>query len=80
MKSKATRIELDEAQRKERVRLSRKRTGAQGLAFRSMIVLKATEGMPNLRIAEKLETTRMTVAKWRDRYAGQGIEGLLDEP
>jgi DNA-binding CsgD family transcriptional regulator len=51
----------------ELLRLSRKHTGAQGLAFRARIVLKAAEGMTNLRIAERLETTRMTVAKWRDR-------------
>ncbi len=80
MASKATLIELNETEARELLRLSRKRTGAQGLAFRSRIVLKAAEGMSNLRIAEKLETTRMTVAKWRNRYAAQGIDGLLDEP
>lgn len=80
MASKATPIELDDAAREELLRLSRKRTGAHGLAFRARVVLKAADGMSNLRIAEKLETTRMTVAKWRDRYAAQGVNGLLDEP
>lgn len=78
--TKATSIELTEAERVELVRLSRKRTGAQGLAFRARIVLKAAEGVTNLRIAEQLETTRPTVAKWRDRFASDRIDGLLDEP
>ena len=36
--------------------------------------------MSNLRIAEKCDTTRMTVAKWRGRYAEKGLDGLFDEP
>lgn len=80
MASKATPIELGSEERDQLVRLSRKRTGTHGLAFRAKIVLKAADGASNLRIAEKLETTRMTVAKWRDRYAAKGIDGLLDDP
>ena len=80
MATKATQIELTDAERAELVRLSRKHTGAQGIAFRSKIVLKAAEGTPNLRIAERLETTRGTVAKWRDRFAIHRLDGLLDEP
>ncbi len=80
MAPQATKIELTDAERKELVRLSRKRTGAHGLAFRAKIVLKAADGTSNLRIAERLETTRMTVAKWRDRFAANRLDGLLDEP
>jgi len=79
MALKATPIDLTDAERTELVRISRKRTGAHGLAFRARIVLKAAEGMTNLRIAESLETTRVTVAKWRDRFASQRLDGLLDE-
>lgn len=80
MASKAIQIELDDAAREELQRLSRKRTGAHGLAFRARIVLRASEGMSNLKIAEKYDSTRMTVAKWRGRYAANGFDGLLDEP
>jgi transposase len=80
MAPQATKIDLTESERRELVRLSRKRTGAQGLAFRARVVLKAAEGTSNLRIAEQLETTRMTVAKWRDRFAADRLDGLLDEP
>ena len=80
MAMKATAIDLTDSERAELVRLSRKRTGAQGLAFRARIVLKAAEGMTNLGIAARLETTRLTVAKWRDRFAAKRIDGLLDEP
>jgi len=79
MGPKATPIKLTDPERAELVRLSRKRTGSQGLAFRARIVLKADEGMSNLRISQSLETTRMTVAKWRDRFAADRLDGLLDE-
>lgn len=80
MKTKAARIELTETEHSHLVRLSRKHTGAQGHGFRAKIVLKAAEGMSNLRIAEKLETSRATVAKWRDRFSAKRLDGLLDEP
>ncbi len=80
MAPQAIEIDLTESERRELVRFSRKRTGAQGLAFRARVVLKASEGTSNLRIAEQLETTRMTVAKWRGRFAADRLDGLLDEP
>ena len=80
MASHATKIELTDGERMELVRLSRKRTGTFGLAFRARIVLKAADGVSNLRIAERLETSRATVAKWRDRFAADRLDGLLDEP
>ena len=34
----------------------------------------------NGEIAERLQTNRHTVAKWRGRYARRGLAGLADEP
>jgi transposase len=54
---------------------------AQALAMRARIVLAAATGEEtNLEIAERLQTNRHTVAKWRGRYAQRGLAGLTDEP
>jgi hypothetical protein len=54
---------------------------AQALALRARIVLAAATGEEtNLEIAERLQTNRHTVAKWRGRYAQRGLAGLTDEP
>jgi len=58
----------------------RRRSSAQALAERSRIVLLAAEGLKNTAIAERLGIARATAAKWRSRFACQGLEGLLDEP
>ena len=47
---------------------------------RAEIVLLASEGVTNPRIAERLGITRMTVANWRNRFAAKRLDGLLDEP
>ncbi len=62
-------------------RLVRSGKTEQRVAFRSRIVLKASEGLPNKKIAEVLDTSRPTVIDWRKRYAAEGIEGLFrDRP
>ena len=43
-------------------------------------MLLAAEGVSNLAIADRLGTTRVTVATWRRRFAEKRLEGLQDEP
>jgi DNA-binding CsgD family transcriptional regulator len=69
----------------ERARLeawARRRTTAQALALaqRSRIVLAAADGLKNTQIAERLGVGRAMVTKWRNRFAEQRLDGLLDEP
>src|SRR4051795_1154541 len=67
----------------ERVQLeawARRRTTAQALAQRSRIVLAAADGVKNTQIAERLGVGRPMVTKWRNRFAEQRLDGLLDEP
>ena len=53
----------------------------QKVAFRIRIVLEASKGKSNNELAQNLATTRVTILKWRQRYLGKGVEGLLeDEP
>ncbi len=49
-------------------------------ARRARIVLLAAEGLRNVEIAERLELSLPTVAKWRNRFAQSGVAGLLDLP
>lgn len=46
------------------------------LVFRSRIVLLAAEGLTNKAIAERLDTDVMKVARWRNRYAESGHDGI----
>ena len=67
----------------ERERLeawARRRKSAQALAQRSRIVLCAARGLKNSEIAERLRITRGMAAKWRSRFAGDRLVGLVDEP
>ncbi len=59
---------------------ARRPTSAQALALRSRIVLAAAEGLSNTEIAQRLSINRMTVGKWRSRFAADRLDGVLDEP
>src|ERR1700678_2997403 len=49
------------------------------LAERAQIVLACAEpGSGVARVATELGSTRMTVRKWRRRFAGEGLAGLAD--
>jgi transposase len=52
----------------------------QSLALRSRIVLAAADGSNNQQIAAALKIPAVTVGKWRQSFAVQGIEGLRDAP
>ncbi len=43
-------------------------------------MLAAADGEANERIAQRLETSRATVLKWRGRYQAKGQAGLVDDP
>ena len=53
---------------------------ANALAVRSRIVLAAAEGMSTSAVARRLEVSVGTARRWRARFIGEGLEGLLDEP
>jgi len=68
------------AEAEELNRWLRRRTTAQGLAFRAQIILACADGESDLKIAARLGTTRETVGKWRRRFLEGRCDGLLDEP
>src|SRR5437867_6713841 len=69
----------------ERVQLeawARRPSSAQALALRCRIVLACADGpeVSNSQIARVLGVSRPMVTKWRNRFAVDRLDGLLDEP
>jgi transposase/DNA-binding CsgD family transcriptional regulator len=77
---KAVQIKLSEAERAELASRLRRRKVARADAMRAEIVLLAAEDISNMKIAERLGITRVTVTTWRNRFAAKRLDGLLDEP
>jgi transposase len=73
-------LQLRDGDRARLEALTRASTAPAGLVARSRIVLLAAEGVPNTEIAQRMQTSRPTVLKWRDRYTEAGMEGLADLP
>jgi transposase len=55
------------------------RNTPQKMVLRSRIILLAHEGVANRVIARRLHTSRPTVIRWRERFAGAGLEGLMHD-
>ncbi len=72
--------ELSNDERQELQGWLRRSKTSQALALRARIVLACAEGVSDKAVAERLETTRVTVGKWRHRFLEKGCDGLLDEP
>ena len=70
---------LTEEQRQQLEQWTRRRTTARALAQRASIVLLSVEELSDVEIARRLRTTRVTVGRWRRRFATHGVDGLLDE-
>jgi transposase len=67
----------------ERKTLKKRACGAKTAhrdRLRAQIVLAAARGRDNARIAADLQITVDTVRKWRGRFAGRGLDGLIDLP
>ena len=71
---------LSEAERTQLEAWVRRPKSAQALALRSRIVLTAAEGGSNVEVGDRLGVDRATVRKWRNRFASERLDGLLDEP
>lgn len=73
-------LHLTEEEQDTLSRYVRRQKTAQSLALRARIVLRCADGLANLAVAEELGVTQQTVGKWRSRFLGSRLEGLLDEP
>ena len=75
-------IVLSDDEREQLQTWSRRPSSAQALALRSRIVLACADavGESNGQIAQRIGIARHTVTKWRNRFAADRLDGLLDEP
>ncbi len=73
-------VVLTEQERQTLQRWARRPSSSQALALRSRIVLACAQGRPNTAVAAELGCDRVTVAKWRHRFAADRLEGLVDAP
>jgi transposase len=73
-------IELCGEERETLQRWARRHSSSQALALRSKIILAVAEGSTNSAVADQLQVNRVTVGKWRQRFAADRLEGLVDAP
>ena len=73
-------VALDAEQRSELERIVCAVSSEVRMVERARIVLSCAEGRSVDEITQALDCSRPTVAKWRGRFARQGIDGLRDAP
>jgi transposase len=73
-------VHLDAATRRTLEKFVQSSSTPQALALRSRIVLAAAGGATNQQIAATLQVPPVTVGKWRQSFAVDGLEGLRDAP
>jgi len=73
-------LSLTTAEQETLLRWAGRRKTAQDLALRARIVLACAEGESNTIVSRGLGLCQHTVGKWRGRFIGKGLDGLLDEP
>lgn len=59
---------------------ARRYTAPYRVVIRAKIVLYAARGLRNDEIAQRLDTPRQVVSKWRKRFFEQGMAGLEELP
>lgn len=74
----ATPVAITDEQRRTLKAWARAPITPQGIALRAKIVLMATDGAANNRIATELGTTRSTVILWRKRFLAGGADALTN--
>jgi hypothetical protein len=60
--------------------IARRYTSSYRDVIRAKIVLYAAQGLRNDEIAQRLDTPRQVVSKWRKRFFEQGLAGLQELP
>jgi putative transposase len=72
-------IVLEPEQRAHLQSLSTSRSLPHAVVTRARVILMAAQGIENIAIAKRVGLSRLSVGKWRQRFAEYGVEGLHDE-
>jgi Winged helix-turn helix len=82
MAREARRITLTPAERDRLAKIGNARLAPQGLAFRARLVLRCAQAdkPTNLQVGQEFRCDPDTVARWRNRFARQRLDGLRDLP
>jgi transposase len=73
-------ITLSEAEERELRRRAARYTRPHREVIRAKVVLLAAAGHTDTEIARRLDCTDKTAAKWRRRFAEEGLAGLDERP
>jgi putative transposase len=73
------RLELSPDEREELSGFVASRSLPHALVSRAKLVLWSVDGLSNSEIAERLDWSKATVGKWRQRFVEHRIQGLYDE-
>lgn len=78
---RAVEIKISKREKGLLEQICRRRRGAQQEVQRAKIVLKASEGMSNVKIAKDLKINRLTVMVWRKRWseAAESLKAFAQE-
>ena len=71
-------IWLDDADRLELLKMSRRRKGSRRLVLRARMVLTCADGFSDREVARQFDVHHQTVAAWRRRFMTDGLAGLCD--
>jgi len=73
-------LSLSTQEQETLLRWAGRRKTAQDLALRARIVLACAQGKSHTVVSRSLGLSQPTVGKWRGRFVGRRLDGLLDEP
>ncbi|KON80378.1 IS630 family transposase [Azoarcus sp. PA01] len=73
-------IVLSDGEREQLEAWTRRRKTAQALALRSRIILECASDVDSKVVAQRMSVSQQMVSKWRNRFAANRLDGLLDAP
>ena len=71
-------IQLTESEKSELETIVKKRTSPQQMVLRAKIIILTADGLSIDEIMSRLETTKVTISKWKKRFIEHGLSGLID--
>jgi hypothetical protein len=80
MARKAVSIELSDETRSKLQNIVNSQKTDEGIGLQAQIVLLADQGLSNKEIAQRLNTNGQRVGRWRNRFADEGLDCLMEIP